>query len=192
MRQHPSETINFRVADRVAGDAPRDDDVEGSLRCQRSDDESHVRTRRCGGTFSSRRLRRESASASEAQRTRTEIEGGPLWADPDKRVGPARPVAVAHITAIRPAVDVITPTRALQSSRAAGYVYRLLAKTVFCRLPDSSSAVLCANVKTSEFLRRRLRCNPCFGALQVLRFADRYRDESRDPGPVHCGPATRA
>lgn len=30
-----------------------------------------------------------------------------LWSDPDKRVGPARPVAVAHIVGIRPSVDVI-------------------------------------------------------------------------------------
>ena len=30
-----------------------------------------------------------------------------LWADPDKRVGPARPVAVAHVTGIRPQVEVI-------------------------------------------------------------------------------------
>lgn len=30
-----------------------------------------------------------------------------LWPDPDRRVGPARPVAVAHIVAVRPAVEVI-------------------------------------------------------------------------------------
>ena len=30
-----------------------------------------------------------------------------LWADPDKRVGPARPVAVGYITGIRPQVEVI-------------------------------------------------------------------------------------
>jgi hypothetical protein len=29
-----------------------------------------------------------------------------LWADPDKRVGPARPAAVGYIMGIRPAVDV--------------------------------------------------------------------------------------
>jgi hypothetical protein len=60
-----------------------------------------------------------------------------LWADPDKRVGPARRVAVAHITAIRPAVDIITPTRARQSSRAAGYVDRLLARlfSAVCQIP---------------------------------------------------------
>jgi hypothetical protein len=30
-----------------------------------------------------------------------------LWPDPDRRVGPARPVAVGHITRIRPQVEVI-------------------------------------------------------------------------------------
>ena len=30
-----------------------------------------------------------------------------LWPDPDKRVGPNRPVSVAYITGIRPAVEVI-------------------------------------------------------------------------------------
>ena len=30
-----------------------------------------------------------------------------LWADPDKRVGPARPVVVGYITGIRPQVEVI-------------------------------------------------------------------------------------
>jgi hypothetical protein len=30
-----------------------------------------------------------------------------LWPDVDKRVGPARPVSVAHIVAVRPAVEVI-------------------------------------------------------------------------------------
>lgn len=30
-----------------------------------------------------------------------------LWSDPDKRVGPNRPLAVAYITAIRPQVEVI-------------------------------------------------------------------------------------
>ena len=30
-----------------------------------------------------------------------------LWADPDKRMGPARPAAVGYITGIRPEVDVI-------------------------------------------------------------------------------------
>jgi hypothetical protein len=30
-----------------------------------------------------------------------------VWADPDKRVGPARPVAVAHIMSVKPEVEVI-------------------------------------------------------------------------------------
>jgi hypothetical protein len=30
-----------------------------------------------------------------------------LWPDPDKRVGPVRPVAVAHIVNVRPRVEVI-------------------------------------------------------------------------------------
>jgi hypothetical protein len=43
-----------------------------------------------------------------------------LWSDPDKRVGPARPVAIRYITGIQPQVEVIERAVPLPSSHASG------------------------------------------------------------------------